>query len=441
LHDLISSSYPEALDFPLMPVLRITATAVADMESNDTLWDNEVRGFGVRHRARDAVYLLKTRIRGRQRILTIGRHGRGAWGPESARREAIRLLGLIRDGRDPATERAQARTASTFSELAARFMDEHAAAHHKPRTRTEAAGLLRLHLVPHFGGVRICDVGKADVARFHSALRATPVTANRALALLSSMLSWAERVGERPDGTNPCRHVARYREHKRERLLSSTELAGLGEALNQAGHSALPSHGRLSPRRSAEDPRALAAIRLLLFTGARRSEILTLRWEYIEFEQGIARLPDSKTGAKTLYLPPGALSVLSALPRLAGNPFALPGDRPGAHFFGIDEPWKRIRRAAGLPQLRLHDLRHAFASVAVASGDSLFIVGKLLGHRHAATTQRYAHLAPDPLRSVANRVGGLIEAMLTPKVSQRATRSEATGEGVVPDASVSGRSA
>jgi integrase len=406
-----------------MPVRRITAAAVAGMQSNDTLWDSEVRGFGIRHRARDAVYLLKTRIGGRQRILTIGRHGRGAWGPESARREAIRLLGLIRDGRDPATERAQARSAPTFAGLSARYTAEYSAIHHKPRTRDEDARLLRLHLLPRFGSVRIRDIGKADIARFHSSLRATPVCANRAVALLSAMFGWAERVGERPDGSNPCRHVTRYPEHKRERLLSPAELASLGEALQQAEHGALP------PRRSVEDPRALSAIRLLLFTGARRSEILTLRWEYIDLEQGIARLPDSKTGAKTLYLPPGALSVLSGLPRLAGNPYVLPGDRAGAHFVDIAKPWQRIRSAAGLPTLRLHDLRHGFASVAVAGGDSLFIVGKLLGHRQAATTQRYAHLAPDPLRSVANRVGDRIEAMLTP----RATLTEELQQATHPD--------
>jgi integrase len=398
-----------------MPVRRITAAAVAALLPNAVLWDSEVRGFGIRQRARSAVYLLKTRIRGRQCILTIGRHGRGAWGPESARREAIRLLGLIRDGRDPATERAQARAAPTFAEFAARYMDQHAAVQHKPRTRVENARLLRLHLLPRFAAVRIRDLGKADVARLHSSLRAIPVSANRTLALLSAMLGWAERVGERPDGSNPCHHITRYPEHKRERLLSSAELAALGEALNQAEHSALP------PRRSAEDPRALAAIRLLLFTGARRGEILGLKWEYVDFEQGVARLPDSKTGRKTLYLPPGALAVLNALPHLANNPYVLPGERPGSHFTDAGKPWLRIRSAAGLPQLRLHDLRHAFASVGVAAGDSLYIVGQLLGHKHAATTQRYAHLAPDPARATADRIGNRIEAMLNPPDLQSAT--------------------
>jgi integrase len=142
---------------------------------------------------------------------------------------------------------------------------------------------------------------------------------------------------------------------------------------------------------------------LLILTGARLSEILTLRREWIDALQGVARLPDSKTGAKNLYLPPGALAVLEALPRMAGNPYVLPGDRPGAHFIGVQKPWQRIRRLAALPDLRLHDLRHAFASVAVAGGDSLFIVGKILGHRQSSTTERYSHLAPDPALAVATR--------------------------------------
>jgi integrase len=156
-------------------------------------------------------------------------------------------------------------------------------------------------------------------------------------------------------------------------------------------------------RDTPEDWRAIAAFRLIIFSGARLSEILTLQWAWIDVLQGIARLPDSKSGAKNLYLPPGALAVLAALPRMAGNPYVLPGDRAGAHFIGIQKPWQRVRQLAALPGLRIHDMRHAFASLAVASGDSLFIVGKILGHRQSSTTERYAHLAPDPASAVATR--------------------------------------
>lgn len=422
-----------------MATKRITAEAVDRMPPGSVLWDTEVRGFGVRYRARDRIYLVKTRIDGRQRVLTIGRDGRGAWGPEKARREAIRLLGLIRDGKNPATERDDAKAAVDLRAFAERYLIEYAQAHKKPRTVAEDKRLLRLHIIPALGQRRVCDMGKPDVARLHAGMRLTPVAANRALAQLSAILGWAEKVGERADGSNPCRHIERYPEKPVERLLTAGELGRLGDALEraaqpwsaetkaawrvecerQAAAMDIPNSGRLAwirsrmPRRdTAEDWRAIAALRLLIFTGARLSEILTLRWDWIDLAQGIARLPDSKTGAKTLYLPPGALAVLQMLPRMADNPHVLPGDRPAASFVGIQKPWQRVRALASLPDVRIHDLRHAFASVAVAGGDSLFIVGKILGHRQSSTTERYAHLAPDPAKAVADRTAERLRRML-----------------------------
>jgi integrase len=437
-----------------MATKRITAAVLDEMLPGDVVWDAETRGFGVRYRARDRTFIVKTRIRGVQRILTIGRHGSGAWGPESARREAQRLLGMIRDGRDPATERDEAKAAPTMRALAQRYLDEHAAAHKKPRTREEDARLLKLHILPALGDRRARDIEKPDVAKFHAGMRATPVAANRALALLSAIMGWAENVGERRDGTNPCRHVKRFPEKARETLLTAAELARLGEALDrasrpwtgeakdawraeclaQAAALDMPAAERArwiasrQPRReTAEDWRALAAFRLLIFTGARLSEILTLRWDWIDTASGVARLPDSKTGAKNLYLPPGALAVLETLPRFAGNPHVLPGDRAGAAFIGIQKPWQRVRALAALPGLRIHDLRHAFASTAVAAGDSLFIVGKLLGHRQASTTERYSHLAPDPARAVAERTAERLRAMLAGESGDVVKFRRATG--------------
>jgi integrase len=452
-HDVVSSWYPDSpgnlyetetgyhavLDTN-MTQKRLNSAAVEAMQSGEVLWDTEVRGFGVRCRARDCTYLVKTRIGGRQRVLTIGRHGRGAWGAESARREAQRLLGLIRDGRDLATDRDEAKAAPTLDALAARYLAEHSEAHKKPRTQVEDARMLRLHILPALGERKAREIGKAEVARFHSGMQATPVGANRALALLSGIMGWAEKVGERPDGSNPCRHVERFPEKARERLLTAVELARLGDALDHAAEGwtveakaewrrscaaqaeamgmviarrAAWVAGRQPRRDSPEDWRTIAALRLLIFTGARLSEVLTLRWEWIDAATGIARLPDSKTGAKNLYLPPGALAVLDTLPRYAGNPHVLPGERAGASFVGIQKPWQRVRALAALPGVRIHDLRHAFASTAVAAGDSLFIVGKLLGHRQSSTTERYSHLAPDPAKAVADRTGERLRALLT----------------------------
>lgn len=383
-----------------MATRRITAEAVEKMDPETTIWDSEVRGFGVRRRTRDAVYCVKTRVRGRQTIITIGRHGRGYWGPETARREAIRLLGLIRDGKDPAAERRAAREAPNFADFAARYLAEYAEPHKKPRTVAEDRRQLETRILPALGRMKLGEITKADIARFHHSMRETPVAANRALALISSILGWAERIGERPDGSNPCRHIEKFKEKPRERFLSADEMARLGDALAEAEAT------------GSADWRAITGIRLLLFTGARRSEILTLRWDWIDLDAGVARLPDSKTGAKNLFLSAPALQLLAALPRFDHNPHVLPGDRPGAPFVGIAKPWERIRAAAGLEDVHLHDLRHSFASAAIAAGDALFVVGKLLGHRKATTTERYSHLAADPVRQAADRAAQHVLAMM-----------------------------
>ncbi len=432
-----------------MTTQRITADLVNGLSPGDVVWDTETRGFGVRFRS-NAVYIVKTRIRGKQTILTIGRHGASMptsrtdgkvtiWGAQSARKEAIRLLGLIKDGQDPTAERREAKAAPTLTEFSGRYMTEWAGPHKKPRTKVEDARLLKLHILPALGDLKLREIDNADVAKFHASKIATPVAANRALALLSAILGWAMRVGEHGINVNPCRHIARFPETGRERLLSAQELARLGDALERAAsawnddrelvwrvecqdQAAVAGmkeadarkwvQARMPTRVSAEDWRALAAVRLLLFSGARLSEILTLRWDWINLETGIVRLPDSKTGRKNLILPAPALAILAELPRMEGNHHVLPGEKAGGSFVGIQKPWQRIRKMAALPDVHLHDLRHAFASTAVAAGDSLFIVGKLLGHRQSSTTERYSHLAPDPARAVAERTAERLGAQL-----------------------------
>jgi integrase len=180
-------------------------------------------------------------------------------------------------------------------------------------------------------------------------------------------------------------------------MLSPAELARLGDALATYDGS----------------PYAVAAVKLLIFTGARLGEVLGLRWDWIDFERGEARLPDSKTGAKTLHLPPPALAVLAALPQLDGNPYLIAGAKPGAALVNLEKPWRAIRASAGLDDVRLHDLRHAFASIAASSGMGLPIIGKMLGHSQPATTARYAHLASDPVKAAAAAVANNIAAAMS----------------------------
>jgi integrase len=359
------------------------------------VWDATVPGFGARRQTGAAVsFFLKYRnAEGRQRWHSIGRQG-APWTPEAARAEARRLLGLVAAGADPAAERSARKEAPTVAELAELFLAEHVETKRKPRTAREYRRLIENVILPALGRKRVADVTRTDVARLHHARRATPTEANRALALLSTMFNFSERVGERPDGSNPCRHVERFPQRRRERFLSEDELARLGDAL--AAYTGSPYH--------------VATIKLLIFTGARLGEVLGLRWEWVDFDRGDARLPDSKTGAKTIQLPAPALEVLAALPRIESEPHVL-GRHRGTTF--IEAPWRRIRTAAGLGDVRLHDLRHAFASVAASAGLALPIIGKMLGHTQAQTTQRYAHLASDPVKAAAAAVAAKIAAAMS----------------------------
>ena len=379
------------------------------------IWDTEVKGFGVRtQRGGSKSYIVHYRAgpgRGAPlRKVTIGKHG-SPWTAEAARREARRLLGLVEGGADPAASKVARREAPTIADVVERFHAEHAQAKRKASTARVYRGLLDRIILPAFGKRKVADITRADVAKFHHENRAAPYQANLTLAILSKMFSLAELWGLRPDGSNPCRHVEKFRERKRERMLSADELARLGDALARFDGS----------------PYAVAAVKLLVFTGARLGEVLGLRWEWIDFERGEARLPDSKSGAKTLHLPPPALALLADLPRLEGNPHVIVGHKTGAAMVDLQTPWQAIRGAAGLDDVRLHDLRQAFASVAVSSGMGLPIIGKILGHTQAATTARYAHLASDPVKAAAAAVAGKIAAALN-----RGTTDTATGRTVLP---------
>jgi integrase len=378
----------------------VDALKPADGGAEAVLWDTEVKGFGVRvQRGGSKSYILHYRGgigRGATlRKLTIGRHG-SPWTAEMARAEAKRLLGMVEGGADPAADRIARKEAPTVADLAERFLAEHADAKRKASTALEYRRLLDRIILPALGGRKVMDVTRHDTAKLHHGLRETPYQANRLLAVLSKMFNLAERWGLRPDGSNPCRLIEKFAERKRERMLSPAELARLGDALAAYGGS----------------PYAVAAVKLLVFTGARLGEVLGLKWEWIDFERGEARLPDSKTGAKTLHLPPPALAVLAVLPRLDGNPHVIAGAKDGASLVNLEKPWRAIRKAAGLDEVRLHDLRHAFASVAASSGMGLPIIGKMLGHTQAATTNRYAHLASDPVKAAAAAVAGKIAAAM-----------------------------
>ncbi len=373
---------------------KVTNRVVDAMGPYSIVWDTAVAGFCVRQWAAATTYAVKTRARGRQVTLVIGQHG-SPWTPDTARAEAKRLLGEIAAGADPASERTREREMPLFSKLASRFMAEYVDKNTKPTTKIGYEVLIRLHMVPALGTRRLDAITDTDIERLHEKISAkSPTQANRTVAVLSKMFAWAIKRKIMPAGSlNPAKGVERNDERQSQRFLSSEEIARLGDAMAAAEAD------------NSEHPSAINALRLLVLTGARKSEITTAKWSYYDAERGLLLLPDSKTGAKPIYLSPAALTVIDGLPRIEGNQYMLTGHVTGGHIVGLHRAWARVRKTAGLDGVRIHDLRHSFASTAAARGGSLLMIGKLLGHAQAVTTQRYAHLAADPLRELNDQAG------------------------------------
>ena len=290
-----------------------------------------------------------------------------------------------------AAAKAECETGPLFADFVTEFMRRQGR-RWKPSTRNSNRHLIDRYLVPFFGTIPVAEIARADVQRWFDSMSATPGNANRALPVLSVMMRQAELWDFRPQGSNPCRNMQRYKTTPRERFLSVDELKRLGFVLDHA-----------------EDKQAAAAIRLLLFTGARSSEITGLRWDWIRGTRTV--LPDSKTGPKAVQLPPPARAVLNALPRK--GPFVFPNRRGDGPMTDLGLRWQKLRDLAGLDGVRIHDCRHTFASHAVMSGLDLYTVGRLLGHADVASTERYAHLADEHVRAAAGRISGIVHEAMT----------------------------
>jgi integrase len=363
-------------------------------------------------------YVLQYRLPGgRSRRYTIGRHS-SPWTCGEARAKAIELLRGLAVGIDPLEARADARTAVTLNQLADLYLAEGPAARPNKRPSSWATDRSNIdrHIRPLLGHRLANELTQADVARFQADVAKGKTAtdfrtskprgrviveggrgaAARSLGVLGALLQFGVNRGLLP--TNPARGVPLLRGEKKERFLSDAEVARLGDAL-----TTMETEGAINPCMAA-------AIKLLLVTGCRKNEILGLRWDWVKFDRRCLDLPDSKTGAKTVPLASVALEILAALPR--ASVWVLPATRGAGPLVGLDIAWFKVREGAGLPGLRLHDLRHSFASFAVADGSSLYLVGKVLGHRHARTTEKYAHVAHDPVLAVAERTGARIAAAL-----------------------------
>ena len=389
------------------------------------VWDSSLTGFGVRVRpsgARSYVVVYRAGV-GRKapvRKVTLGAIGRIT--PDNARTLAQKALGAIAHGRDPAVERAHDRESMTVADLAEEFIAGHAELKLKPTTVRRYRDLLRKWVVPELGTTKADKLTRAAVADLHRKMKRRSVSANRMLGAVSSAYSFAQRRHIVPDGCNPATRIEKYPEHRRERFLTSTELARIGSALREAETTGIPwvvdeskPNARHIPkqdknRRTIFGPFVTAAVRLLLFTGCRLREILHLNWEYIDTERGLLLLPETKTGRRTVVLNAPALAVLASLPRV--GPYVIPAGDPKRPRHDLKRLWGAVSRRAKLEGVRLHDLRHTYASVGAGGGLGLPVIGKLLGHSQSATTERYAHLDNDPLKRASETIAAQISAAM-----------------------------
>ncbi|WP_022729412.1 tyrosine-type recombinase/integrase [Fodinicurvata sediminis] len=416
------------------------------------LWDDTVRGFGLRVSPNGRCsFLVQYRLLdGRQRRRTLGTYP--LLTVEQARKKASAWIVKAQEGDDPAESKDQERRAETVAELADRFLEEYAKVHKKKRSYEGDRLIVSKHIKPRLGSLKAVNVTRRDVSRLHQAMHATPYNANRVLACLSKMFNFAADDLRRVKSgwVNPCQGVRRYSEEQRKRYLSMLELAALGDALTHAQHEELCT------------PVAISAVRLLVFTGCRASEVFTLRWEHVDFERQVLHLADSKGGPRDVFLPAPALALLREMREGTKEAYVLPSPSvPDAPVQTIKKSWQHLREIASvflwmrcedpkvsevvnelwtereqlpdleacqaalkeqlgekyplspeMTDLRLHDLRHSFASVGAGAGLSLPIIGKLLGHQQVATTARYAHLAADPVQQAADLIGNrLSDAM------------------------------
>lgn len=348
-------------------------------EPGDVLRDDKVRGLQLRAFGQSKAFYLYYRTRnGRVRKPKVG-----TW-PDltlpKARTIARVMLDEVATGGDPSIKRQADRKAATVADMCDRYMREHG--NHKKSKRDDER-LIRLY-VRRLAREPVADVTYTDVADWHAGIKAK-VQANRALALMSTMLNMAERWDWRPIGSNPCRHVRRHKEQRRRRYMTADEAVRVFAAIEA---------------KARPQPHAVAFIKLLIYTGARKSEIAAARWSDIDGD--VLRLPDSKNGrARAIHLPQPALDALATLPRTSGT------------ICMIADPyktWYAVRDEAGCPDLRLHDLRHSFASAGLSAGLDLAAIGELLGHASAQTTKGYAHLMEDAGRAAATRTAELIDA-------------------------------
>lgn len=370
----------------------------AEYQGGDSGWDflpdAEVPGFGVRiYESRTKSYLVRYRNqKGRQRLMTLGRHG--VLTVQQAREMAREALVKVAQGEDPVQERREARhSGTTLSEFADVYLEDHAKPNRKTWKRDE--GRLEKYVKPALGSLDLEDVTRRHVSRLHREIgREKPVEANRVLALVRLMLNKATDWGFLPPGhPNPAADLDTYKEESRERYLRPEEVQRLLGEVPEVGN-----------------PYIRAIIRLALLTGARKSELLSLRWEDVDLERREINLPEPKQGRPhTIPLSEPAVEILSALPRESDNPYVFPGRKEGSHLTSIRKAWRKLRERADLEDMTFHDLRRTVGSWLAQDGVNLQVVGEVLGHTSQEATRIYARLSSREPREALERHAELVQ--------------------------------
>ena len=364
------------------------------------IFDSQLSGFALRITPTGKrIFVAQGRVSGRKRRITVGYASDMPL--SKARQEALQTLAAMRGGKDPTAERkarlrASAAKSITVGELAGRWMAEFVVPKLKPRTVSDYKELLALHILPALGNLTVAEIDREHIEKRHIDMKKTPRRANYTIATIKALLSFAVRHGLRAN--NPAANIAPYREQKRERFLSEQEIGTAADAIRAA-----EADGVIGPF-------AAAGLRLALFTGARSGEVTAIKWDFVDWERRLIRLPDSKTNEpRTIHLSDAAIEVLRGTPHV--GPFVVAGPK-GQPYQSLTRAWRIARKYAGLNDVRLHDLRHSYASLAAGRGVSLHMIGKLLGHRDPATTQRYAHLSKDAVQAVNDELGAAMQAAI-----------------------------
>jgi integrase len=361
-------------------------------------WDARLKGFGVRVTAAGVIsFIVNYRVNGIERRMTIGRYG--VLSPDEARQLASKRLGEASEGVDPLREKQKLRQGTTFRQLAELYLERHAFPRKAPLSAREDQRKLTAKLIPALGGRRVDEIERTDVVRLHNEIRKQigPYAANRYLALLGKMLSLAVEWGVRP--VNPVRGVKPFIEEKRDRWLRPDEIRRMFEALSTEPNGMVR-----------------AALTFMLLTGCRKSEALNARWEDVDFEARTWRIPKTKAKKpQAVPLSGQALSVLQGVKRIEGCPWIFIGKSARTPLVNVNKPWARVRRLAGIPDVRIHDLRRSLGSMMVQSGATLYVAQRALRHADSRTTADvYGHLGDEPTRAAFEAVGEKVATLMRP---------------------------